>query len=755
MGLSIDQLIDKMKGYKPALDERRVKKAFDFASQIHKEQYRYSGDPYITHPLEVTDILLSLKPDEDTVIASLLHDVYKSEHFRPQEIEKEFGKGVATLVSGLEKLNSVRSREDETQIDSLRKMFLAMAQDLRVVLIKLADRLHNMQTLQFVHPSKRKRIARETLDIYAPIASRLGIYALKSQLEDLAFKYLYPEQYQEISVQLEAFGKRTGEYIQQTNERLDQFLKEHQIEGTVQGRLKSVYSIYRKLKRKNKSSVTDLFDVFAMRMVLPTAYQGEYEFTGHLYQSLGLLHGQWVPLANRFKDYIAVPKPNGYQSLHTTVIGLAPKALNHPVEVQICSERMHRENEYGIASHWLYEDTDAVSTKFQKDVFLNYLQKKDQSVLLDEKYLKRQLDWLKGLEKLQAEMIGTGNSSELLENLKVDLFSDRIFVLTPTGEVKDLPFGATPVDFAYAVHSDVGHRCGMAKVNGSIVPLNYQLKNGEVVEIVLKPKQNPKLEWLSFVKTNIARQHIKSWFNAQDRELGFKEGKELLNKQLRRLGKSPLDEELSILRNYEGKELSLKERRKIVDSVGNGSQFANIVVKKIFSDVFVPAEKEKVAEKKIEGPREKRVLLGGEAGLPVRFAACCAPKEKDRIVGYVTRGHAASVHRTDCLTLTALNPARILEAKWDDDAQKKIKHDIRILIEAVDRIGLIRDVTTVIANMNVNISDFALKSRKDNIVVRSLQIKLFDYEQFDLLVSQLENVKGVIRVMREDVKSQG
>lgn len=768
---NIEQFIKKIHAYRSDLDEKRIRHAFEFVEAAHKDELRRSGDPFVTHPLRVADILLSLNPDEDTIIASLLHDVSREagSKFQLSDVEKAFGPKVARMVDGLEKLSHLKSRgEEEEQIENLRKMFLAMAQDLRVVLIRLADRLHNMETLQFLPAEKQKRIARETLYIYAPIASRLGIYHIKGQLEDLSFKFLHPVEYESITRELEVFGKQRGEYINQIKTKLTQFLQENAIPAEVQGRFKSVYSIYRKLKRKNKASVTELFDIFAMRIVLETQYQDGKEVTGHLYQTLGLLHSYWIPLANRFKDYVAMPKPNGYQSLHTTVIGLAPREMNHPVEVQICSEKMHREAEYGVASHWLYEDTEASSTAFSRDAFLSAGGQGDDSKgdIADDHMMNKHMDWLKGLSKFQEELLHNPDSQEFFENLKMDFFNDRIFVLTPTGEVKDLPLGATPVDFAYAVHSNIGHRCAMAKVNGSTVPLDYPLKNGEVVEIILKPKPNPKLQWLSFIKTNTAKGHIKSWFRGLDRDLSFKEGKEMLNKNLRRLGKAPLDEDLTLLKNYDGKQLNLKERRKVVESIGDGSQFTNIVIRKMFRDTFYSGDKSEytpvVVPKMAPGlkkiPLEESVLLGGQSGLPVRFPACCSPKEHDPIVGYITRGRSAAIHKKSCQTLLKGNPDRILDAAWISDVSlvSSRKYRIKISVEAVNRVGLLRDITTIFAALHINIVNFSMKEHSENNVTEGLfYFEIENYDQLEKVLSAIENVNGVLKVVKEEKELLG
>lgn len=703
--------------------------------------------------------LLNLRPDESTLISGLIFSSRISLEGHASEIEKLFGSGVLKILQALAKIKHLRPDFERNDTEVLRQVILMVAEDLRVMFVCLADILDDVQHIEDVPVDQRKRLTEESLKIYAPVASRLGMYSLKWQLEDLAFKALNPFQYNHIQQQLEKVGEERKGALDAFQNELKDFLSQHEVACRITGRTKSIYSIYRKMRKKSTDLILDLHDIFAVRVILPTKFDKDSvlaESMETLYSVLGLIHNKCTPLPGRFKDYIAVPKPNGYQSLHTSILTTSSGLKNQPVEIQIRSEKMHREAEYGIAAHWLYEDTRGRSTAFDKEDILTFVDSAAEGDgEVQNKKLKRQIEWLRGLIKVQEEDVVEGEEIRVdsdLNEYKIDIFQDRIFVFTPNGEVKDLPVGSTPIDFAYSVHTDIGHRCAMAKVNGHIAPANASLKNGDVVEIILKPKPNPRPEWLSFVKTNSAKQKIKVWFKSQNRELSFREGKELLNKQLRRLNKAGLDDQLSVLKQYGEKTLSVSERQKIVEDIGNGSVPVGAVIKKMFhqNELMQPLVPVPLKEIPASAPLDSRILLGGEAGLPVRLAQCCTPAEGESIVGYVTREHA-SIHKIDCAHLQSSNPARVLEARWVSslpDATQK--YSVRVLVEAVNRIGLIRDITSVVADMNVNILDFTLKHQDEKYVVRSLLLEVDGYEQLDDILSQLENTTGVLSVMREE-----
>lgn len=722
------EFFEKIEGYNKSFDRTKVKIAFEFVAEKYKDT-----EGSIAYPLEVLEILLPLRPDEDTIIAVLLHDLYVLSFLKDQTVKDLFGPNVLNLLVSLKRLLNLNYGENErsTQIEVLRKMFLTMAKDLRVILIWLAQRLYNMQKLHnFSEDESKSRIAKETMDVYVPIASRLGIYRMKTQLEDLSFKYLHPEDYENINKQVTKFGETRKLAIEAMQQRLQNFLFARGIRAEVMGRLKNVYSIYAKLSKKGGSTLDDIFDLFAMRIILP-AKSGNVD---HLYTVLGLIHSEWKPVSSRFKDYIAVPKPNGYRSLHTVVLGLSPKDMDQPVEIQIRDEHMHRESEFGVASHWLY--------KAKKSIVSN---------------LSSHVEWLRGLERIHEFF---DSESEVMKEVAVDIFKDRIFVLTPRGEVKDLPLGAIPLDFAYAIHTDVGHKCISAKVNGNVVPLDYSLKNGEVVEIVTRNDATPKLRWLSMVKTGFARNKIKFWFSSQHREKNIKEGKKLINAQLERLKKPVLDPTYSILKNFGGKTLTLLERENILEEIGKGGKLASDIVRKIYpyeknvvlKKTFVPTDPEFALGEMEKEVLENQVVVAGESSLPIRMASCCGPKMGDKILGYVTRIGKVSIHKYNCKLLDNLNGERILFAEWKKHGGRHSKKIFRVGIKltVVSRVGLIHDITSAVSDLNINIVDVVIKKGTSGFYNDYFVLDLDNLDKFDQLLDKLEDVKGVMKVVRED-----
>lgn len=714
------ELYDKIREYNPTFDQSKIKKAYDFV--LEKYQDTEGG---VSYPLKVLEVLLAVKPDEDTIIAVLLHDLYLAALLNDELVRDLFGQSVLQILAALRRLLELNYAENNksAQTEVLRKMFLTMAKDIRVILVWLALRLCKLENPTFlVGEGDKLRIAKETMMIYVPIASRLGIYRMKTQLEDLSFKYMNPVEYKRIAGQVEKFGRSRRYAIDNICKALERFLKSRGIEAEVMGRLKSVYSIYRKLLEKGLAHADELYDIFAIRVVLPVQ-----ESTDHLYAVLGLIHSEWKPISNRFKDYIAVPKPNGYRSLHTVVLGLAPKDMTQPVEIQIRDLDMHREAEYGIASHWLYKDRSSV------DYYA---------------------EWIRGLEKVH-EIFDTG--SEMMRGIEVDVFRDRIFVLTPRGEVKDLPIGSTPIDFAYAVHTDVGNHCVMSKVSGTLVPLDHELKNGDVVEIVTKKDATPKLKWLSLVKSNFARQKIKAWFGSLNRENNLKEGRELINKQLERLHKAVLDQNYSVLKNYLSRSLSFAQRESLVEEVGKGSKLASDIVRKIYpyeknlpvANVVSHAESLLNREKMV---LEQQVTVGGQEGLPIKLASCCSPKIGQLIIGYVSRGTSITIHRSNCKLLANLHDERMIAASWKglDSEKTKGKCRIGVKITVVSRIGLMHDLTKIITEMKIDIIDVMIKNAGSGLFNDYFLLDLSDFDQFDLLLDKLEEVNGVVKVVRSD-----
>ncbi len=686
---------------RPDIDLAEVDRAYEFAKKAHAGQKRYSGEEYIIHPVEAARILLNLDPDLAAIQACLMHDVSEDTPITVVQIKKEFGEDVGNLVEAMEKMAVIKVKKEDQQTENWKKMFLAMAKDIRVVFIKLSDRLHNMRTLQFVPKEKQERIARETLFVHAAIASRLGIYQVKSELEDLCFKYLCQQQYEELKVAVTKFSKKSDLSMEFASSQIEQMLIREGVEvQEVSGRKKHLWSIYQKMNKKQAMDISQIYDLFAVRVILPDSYKDGKEQVSHLYSTLGIIHNNFIPLQDRFKDYIAVAKPNGYRSLHTTVLGLGADLYDAPTEIQIRTVSMHAEAEFGVASHWAYKEkvkTGTQSLKLQeafheirallqrepdleaevREWIENFQKmslpdrKKIQNMLLEKGIEQKYLDsirkarsggplilggnyqkhrvWFKGL----AEGIQTGS--------ELDIFPDKIFVLSPKGDVVELSRGATPLDFAYLIHTDVGNHCNGAKVNGKGVPLDYELKNGEIVEIVTRSNAKPGKYWLSIAKTPNAKSKIKNWFHKQEFESNVKLGREMLNKELELMHKPKLDEKFTLLKDYAGKARALDDRIDILESIGLGTVSAAHVAKTIFaSEEAHEEEKEIYFVPELTG----KVLITGEDNLPLVFSACCKPKPPYGIIAYVTRGSKISIHRQNCRELRGLDGDRFVSAVW-------------------------------------------------------------------------------------------
>ncbi|KKT01511.1 MAG: guanosine polyphosphate pyrophosphohydrolase/synthetase, GTP pyrophosphokinase [Candidatus Peregrinibacteria bacterium GW2011_GWF2_43_17] len=683
----------------PDLDEKLILKAYSFAKKVHEGKFKYGKTPYILHPLSATYLMMPLKPDIETIIACILHDTHLHDDKAMDFIKKNFSEEVYSLVSDIRSLSMVYVRPDESQAETLRRMFLAMAKDLRVVFVKLADRLHDMMMLDHWNPPFKKEMVKQTFDVYAPIASRLGIYQFKSKLEDLCFKFLYPREYKNLVSDLKIYSKAQHALIESAVKRVKTVLEKESVSAEVSGREKHLYGIYNKLKRKGFTDLDELYDIYAIRVVLPDS-----EDFSHLYGVLGVIHSHFKPLTKRFKDYIAMPKANGYRSLHTVVVGLIDK-ISKPVEIQIRTKAMHEEAEYGIAAHWRYKEA------------------------------KPSIEWLPELQQLKSE------------NVKLDVFKDRIFVLTPHGDVKDLPQGATPVDFAYSVHGDVGNRCNQAKVDGRIVPLDYELQNGQVVEILTRKEPKPNRYWLSFVKTNAASNKIKNWFKTFDRESNLKAGRELLNKYLRRLHKPVLNPSLSLFKKYDGEVLNEEQRKDILESLGNGTLTVNQVLKQIFpeSDLVsgVPARSVKSSFDKI--PDDKKILVSGYDDLSVVLSGCCKPKYGQPIVGYVGRGKKIRIHASDCKSLRVLDDERFVNVEWKSD-KKRAAYQVFLSVFADDRKGFLSDLTVAISSLGANISYISFDRSVDGKVSGKLIVEVSDYDQLAKILDKIEGIFGVNKV---------
>jgi GTP diphosphokinase / guanosine-3',5'-bis(diphosphate) 3'-diphosphatase len=721
----LKKYFDKISKYNKNFNEKAIEKAFVLLNK------KTADKNIIDFALGMVDIILPLKPDDETIISALLYPI-TPELLGFEEVKEEFGSDVHDILDNSLSLLALnyRANDKASQLEALRKMFLSMAKDLRVVIVELACRLYRIKHIKtFVARHDRLNFARETFDVYVPVASKLGLYRMKVQLEDESFKYLDPENYKDASWQLRNFGKNKKKIIEKIRRKLDDFLIKTDYKCEVFGRLKSVYSIFKKMKRKGLVNIDDLYDVFAMRIIFDS------NDIDSLYSLLGLIHSEWKPVSSRFKDYIAVPKPNGYRSLHTVVLELSPEVVDKPVEIQLRNTEMHFEAEYGMASHWLYKQSKSKTEK---------------------ENLKNQIDWLKGLEILQENL---NQEENLIREVEVDVFKDRIFVLTPKGEIKDLPKGAIPIDFAYVIHTDIGHRCLMAKVNGQIAPLDHELKNGDIVEIILKKDKTPKLQWLSMVKTNVAKVKIRAWFNKEDKDSHLKRGRELLNKHLEKVGHSILDQNFSILKTFGGKRLPVSQRVSLVEEIGKGSKVASDVIRKVlpYNDIvnIVKTNENKARKDKsiIERTRKSEltdeVLLAGTDFLPIKLASCCKPKQGGDIFGYVTRGNRVTIHRRKCRYTKDLDENRIIDAAWKSDDEDRI-HRRRLKVMAMPRVGLIRDLSSVIVSLGANIVDMQVDAGKNDVNVFNFFVDFLNVVNVDNFVSSLEKVKNVMQVLVEE-----
>jgi GTP pyrophosphokinase len=707
--ISIDVLLTKIADAKPATDLAKIKSAYEFAQSAHAGQKRDSGEDFIQHPLEVAAIVFDLGMDSTSITAAFLHDVVEDTEVDIEQIKKQFGSEVALLVDGVTKLSRLAFQsKQEQQMENLRKMFLAMTQDLRVIIIKLADRLHNMRTLKHLPEEKQKSIAQETLEIYAPLTHRLGMWKVKWELEDLALRYLDPEAYYELVNKVAKKRQEREGIINGVKHTLQRALAEIELKAEVQGRPKHFFSIYEKMQEQAKD-FSEIYDLMGLRVIVPTVQD--------CYEVLGIVHTLWKPIPGRFKDYVAMPKSNMYQSLHTTVIG----PNGEPLEIQIRTWEMHRTAEYGIAAHWLYKGNSP-----------------------DDKELHDKIAWLRHLIEWQGEM---KDSEEFMETLRIGLFMDEVFIFTPKGDVKNLPAGSTPVDFAYSIHSTLGHQCAGAKVNGRLVPLDYQLKNGDIIQIVSnKQSSGPSRDWLQFVKTTKAKNRIRQWLREQHREENIQIGREMIERELRKHG---LDIQ-EIMRQESLQEGAKKFGFGTVDdllaAVGDLKVTANQVIGKM------GLEKEPVKSLKPESEERKKtrrlgqgIKVNGVENLLVRFSRCCNPVPGDPIVGYITRGKGVSVHRQDCPNLGSEDKNRIIEVAWDQDIQGTYPVDIEI--EGVDRVNFLTDIMNAISEMKLYLSAAKARSKK-GLAFINLTLEITHSDQIQLIFKRVKKVEGIQKIYR-------
>ncbi len=692
-----------------------LKKAYTMAVKAHQDQVRESGEPYISHPLQVASLLAeNLEMDFETIVAGLLHDVIEDSAISVEKIKKEFGANIALLVDGVTKLTRIKEKtRTQQQAHNLHKMFLAMASDIRVVIIKLADRLHNIRTLNCVSREKQLRVAKETLEIYAPLANRLGMNFLKSELEDQSLRYLKPEKYREIRHLIDKKRSEREDFVNEVISTLKFKLKEVNIIADIKGRPKHFYSIYKKMMDKQKT-FDEIYDLTAVRIVVETVKD--------CYGALGVVHTMWTPLPGRFKDYIAMPKPNMYQSLHTTVIGLRKE----PVEIQIRTEAMHHTAEYGIAAHWKYKEGVNQQNSFDS-----------------------KLAWLRQVIEFQQEL---KDVEEFVDSLKVDLFSDQVFVFTPKGDVIDLPSGAVPIDFAYRIHTEVGNRCIGAKVNGAIVSLDYQLKTGDIVQILTsKSVHGPSRDWLKIAKTSSARSRIRQWFKREQREEHIEQGQEMLINEIKKTDYEPkllLNNKEYDFIAYLLEDFNYISFDDLLAAIGYGNQSAAAIVNKLvdyYKDKYEPEdiiEKIIEAEQPVELPSQG-VEIQGISNALLKLARCCNPIPGDQVIGYITRGKGVTIHRIDCPNMLSKKDEveRFIDVMWDEDAQHT--YPVPLQITASDKPGSIYDILGVISSIDVNIS--ALHSRGGIIYVT---LDVLNLKQLNNIVNKIKNIQDVTQVRR-------
>lgn len=708
MASNITELVGQVKRYQPAVDAAWLERVFDFAERAHGGQTRASGDSFISHPLAVASILADLEMDTASIAASLLHDVVEDTIVPIEEIERRFGSEIASLVDALTKLTKIpyQSKED-VQVENLRKMFLAMAKDIRVIIIKLADRLHNMRTLHSLAASKQKAIAQETLEIYAPLAHRLGIYRMKWDLEDLSLRYMDPQGYREIS---DKVAKRRGDREQTVTAIITEVQARFAaagIKADVSGRPKHFYSIYQKLQHGKDFS--EIYDLSAIRVIVDSVKD--------CYGAVGIIHSLWTPLPGRFKDYIAMPKTNGYQSLHTTVIGPG----GDPTEIQIRTLDMHRTSEYGIAAHWRYKEGGVTDDFDQK------------------------LAWLRSLLEWQEDM---RDSREFMENLKLDLFNNQVFVFTPKGDVMGFTAGSTPIDFAYHIHTSIGHHCIGAKINGKIVPLDYTLNNGDICEaLVNKSSPGPSLDWLTICKTSSAKHKIKQWFRKNRREENVASGREALEREITRNQLTQVATSAFLAK------CASRANCATLDDLYAGIGFGDISVPSLIGRlreeakrqnvVPLPLDRQTTTVRKIPQRAASGVKVRGADNMPARFAKCCTPVPGDAIVGFISQGKGISVHRVSCPNIAAMSaqPERLIDVAWDTAPSDS--HSVDVEIEALDRPGLLQDIMSVLSEQKTNATSVTARVKRDRTATIACSLQIRDLDHLSTILSKINRVRDV------------
>ena len=720
----LGNIISQIESYNPNADLGIVAKAYNFAEMAHSNaQTRFSGERYFIHPYNVALILADLHMDVQTVCAGLLHDVVEDTGITFDEIKREFGEEIANMVDGVTKLSKVKYRnKEERQAESLRKMIVAMSKDIRVVIIKLADRLHNIRTLQYMPKEKQYQKAMETIEIYAPIANRLGIASIKWELEDLSLKYIDPEGYEDLLKKVQEKSEKRKDYISHIIDIINKKLQESGMEADIKGRPKSLYSIYKKMYYKNRL-FEQIYDLIAIRIIV--------ENIKDCYGALGIVHTLWKPVPGRFKDYIAMPKPNMYQSLHTTVIG--PEG--EPFEIQIRTLEMHRTAEYGIAAHWKYKEGIDDKTKYEE-----------------------KLNWLRQMLEWQQE---TNDPQEFMEALKIDLYTDEVFVFTPKGEVINLPTGSTPIDFAYRVHTAVGNKCVGAKVNGRIVPLDAKLKTGDQVEILTSQSSvGPSRDWLKIAASSQAKSKIRKFFKDRDKDFNFEKGKELVEREIKKQGYQVADLLKDDWIKTVADKYNMSAASNLFAAVGSGGITESQIVNRL-KLIYLEKNKDKLELERIENlekslakspQREKHtsgVIIKGIDNIKVRFSKCCNPVPGDAIVGYITRGRGVSIHRADCTNIHDLSDSddqRFIEVQWDN--KEKATFISELQIKALDRPKLLQDITSLYVDAKLNAVSLNLRINKEKVAIVDIGFEINDIKQIEDLIKKMKKLDGVLEVYR-------
>ena len=722
---TFENLISKVKANNPNADTDKIRRAYELACDAHKDQKRISGTPYITHPLAVATIVADMQMDVDSVCAALLHDVVEDTAYSIDDIKERFGEQVALLVDGVTKLDKISfSSKEERDMENLRKMFLAMAADIRVIIIKFADRMHNLRTLISMSEDKQREKARETLSVFAPLAHRLGMYKIKWELEDLSLKYIDPIAYYEIMKGINQKRQEREKFIDIIKRDLKKKLQELGIECSIDGRPKHFYSIYRKMYTQNKT-LDQIYDLFAVRIIVNTV--------SDCYAALGAAHELYKPMPGRFKDYIAMPKPNMYQSLHTTVIGKD----GQPFEIQIRTKKMHEIAENGIAAHWKYKEGKSGSDADTEQKF----------------------QWVRQILDVQKD---AKDEEEFLQTLRIDLFTDQVFVFSPKGDVRSFPAGSTPVDFAFSIHSAIGYKMQGAKVNGKIVPLDYQMKNGDIVEIITSSAvHGPSLDWLKIIKPGQARSKINAWFKKEKREENIIQGKEMLERELKRQGLSQLNlgspEYIElIVRRY-----GYASADDLYANLGYGGMHLAGLINKLKDEYkkqnakpeVIPTAPPTESEKhKLRGAADA-VIVNGIENCLIRYSKCCNPVPGDKIIGYITRGRGVSIHRQDCINVAAMykdenERARLIDVSWENS--KEASYLSKIKIVCADRDGLVLEVANLVSDTRVSLKSLNARSTKDSIAIVEITVDVRNTDQINMLIKNLNKLKDVIEVSRDN-----